>query len=260
LPWQLSLPSLVNPPSPPRRLSDAWIVLGLVTTHGFGDALEDGLEKRQVEDSYKILVRIRNGHACIMSIVFIILFPLGAISVHLPIDRVPFLRNTYLKQKILAIHAPIQILGLFMMLAGMSLGVRLALDLDYLTLPIEPRYAHPVIGLVVVCTIAVFQPLLGSLQHMYFRRTGRKSVYAYLHRWIGRSAIILGIINNGLGFQLASYDINIPKTSYIRNFVLAGALALIWFALVIYDWVSPQTATKDTRNVSNELSEAKVDA
>jgi len=232
-------------------------VLGLVTAHGLGEPLEEGIEKRQVEDSFKILKRIRNGHACIMSIVFIILFPLGAISVHLPIDRIPYLRDTYLKKKILAIHAPIQILGLFLMLAGMSLGVRMALDFDYLTLPTEPRYAHPVIGLVVVCTIVVFQPLLGSLQHMYFKRTGRKSVYAYMHRWIGRGAIILGIINNGLGFQLASNDTTIPKTSYIRNFTIAGALALIWFALVIYDWVLPDKATDDVGNVSNE---AKVDA
>ena len=232
-------------------------MLGLVTAHGLREPLEDGIEKRQVEDSFKILKRIRNGHACIMSIVFIVLFPLGAISVHLPIDRIPYLRDTYLKKKILAIHAPIQILGLFLMLAGMSLGVRMALDFDYLTLPTEPRYAHPVIGLVVVCTIVVFQPLLGSLQHMYFKRTGRKSVYAYMHRWIGRGAIILGIINNGLGFHLASYDTTIPKTSYIRNFVLAGLLVLIWFALVIYDWVSPDKATDDVGNVSNE---AKVDA
>jgi hypothetical protein len=231
-------------------------VLGLATAHGYGEHVEDGLEKRQVEDSYKILKRIRNGHACIMSIVFIVLFPLGAISIHLPVDKIPLLRNTYLVKKVPAIHAPIQVLGVLMMLAGMSLGVRLALNFDYLTLPTEPRYAHPVIGLVVVCTIVVFQPLLGSLQHMYFKRTGRKSVYAYMHRWIGRGAIILGIINNGLGFQLAKNDINIPNTSYVRNFVLAGILCLIWFALVIYDWVT-QDKSADRGDVSNE---AKVDA
>jgi len=239
----------------------SFVVLGLVTAHGFGDPLQDGLEKRQVEDSYKILKRIRNGHACIMSIVFIILFPLGAISVHLPIDRIPFLRNTYLRQKILAIHAPIQILALFLMLAGFSLGVRMALDFDYLTLPTEPRYAHPVIGLVVVCTIVVFQPLLGSLQHRYFRRTGKKSVYAYMHRWIGRGAIILGIINNGLGFKLASNDRIIPNSSYIRNFVIAGGLVLIWFGLVIFDWLLPAPPPKNAGTVTGTVSnEAKVDA
>ena len=220
----------------------------------------DAIDKRTVHDSLKILKRIRNGHACIMSIVFIVLFPLGAISIHLPIDRVPFLRNTYLKKKVTAIHAPIQLLGLVLMLAGMALGVRLALDLDYLTLPTQSKYAHPVIGLVVVCTIVVFQPILGTLQHMYFKKTGRKSIYAYMHRWIGRGAIILGIINNGLGFQLAMNDIYIPNSSLIRNFVLAGLLALIWFALVIFDWVypGPSNATDETRNVSNEGK--KIDA
>jgi hypothetical protein len=192
-----------------------------------------------------------------MSIVFIILFPLGAISVHLPIDRIPFLRNTYLKRKILAIHAPIQVLGLLLMLAGMSLGVRMALDFNYLALPITKHYAHPIIGLVVVCTIAVFQPILGSLQHMYFKRTGRRSIYGYMHRWIGRAAIIVGIINNGLGFKLARDDTIVPNSSLIRNFVIAGVLALIWFALVMFDWVQQDNTTHDTGNVSNE---AKVDA
>jgi hypothetical protein len=237
----------------------SFVVLGLVTARGLREPLEDGIEKRQVEDSFKILKRIRNGHACIMSIVFIVLFPLGAISVHLPIDQIPFLRNTYLKKKILAIHAPIQVLGVLLMLTGMGLGIRMALDFNYLTLPTEARYAHPVIGLVVVCTIVVFQPVLGSLQHMYFKRTGRRSVYGYMHRWIGRGAIILGIINNGLGFRLASNDVNIPKTSYIRNFVLAGLLALIWFELIIYDWVTQDKTTNDKGNVSNE-AEPKGDA
>jgi len=232
----------------------------LVAGQGLSDPLEtrDAIDKRTVEDSYKILKRIRNGHACIMSIVFIVLFPLGAISIHLPIDRVPFLRNTYLKRKVTAIHAPIQLLALVLMLGGMALGVRMALDFDYLTLPTRAMYAHPVIGLVVVCTIVVFQPILGTLQHMYFKKTGRKSIYAYMHRWIGRSAIILGIINNGLGFQLARNDTYIPNTSLIRNFVIAGGLALIWFALVIYDWVVPGNSNvTETRDVSNE---AKIDA
>jgi hypothetical protein len=191
------------------------------------------LEKRDF-DSLKIFDRKRNAHACIMSIVFIVLYPLGAISVHLPIDRMPFLRNTYMKQKILAIHAPIQLLGFVMMVGGMALGIRIAHDLDYFS----PVHAHIVIGLLVCCIIILFQPILGIIQHQHYKRTGGKSVFAYVHRWIGRCAIVLGMVNNGLGFQLASHDIVIPARSYIRNFTLVGVLVAVWLGLIIYDQFS----------------------
>ena len=177
-------------------------------------------------DAHKIYVRKRNAHACIMSIVFIILYPLGAISIQLPIQRISFLRNTYLRNKVPAIHAPIQLLAFVMMVGGMALGIRIAHDLGYLGSPV---HAHIVIGLLVVCTIIVFQPILGILQHRYFKKNGGKSVFGYIHKWVGRGAIILGIINNGLGFQLADdTDVIVPIGSFIRNFVLAGVLGLIW--------------------------------
>lgn len=214
----------------------------------------DELQKRD-DDSYKVFNRKRNAHACIMSIVFIILFPLGGISVHLPITRIPFLRNTYLRNKIMAIHMPIQILGLVMMIGGMALGIRIAHDLDYFS---HPVHEHLVIGLIVVCVILVFQPIMGFLQHRYFKRTGGKSVFAYVHRWIGRCAIILGIINNGLGFQLAADDVVIPTSSYIRNFVLAGILLSIWMGLIIYDhWRSP--TVQETEKIP-ESDAVKVNA
>src|ERR1700753_1009260 len=194
-----------------------------------------------------------------MSIVFIVLYPLGAISIRLPIDRIPGLRNTYLKNKIMAIHAPIQILGLVMMIGGMALGIRIAHDLGYLMRPVN---RHIIIGLIVVCTIIVFQPILGNLQHRHFKKTGGKSIFAYMHRWIGRGAILLGIINNGLGLQFASNDIYVPNRSYIRNFVLAGILVFIWLAPVIYEslpCVRARTSSKG-RTEDGTLNHKTVDA
>ena len=191
----------------------------------------DVLQKRD-SDSYKIFNRKRNAHACIMSIVFIVLFPLGAISIHLPIDRIPYLNKTYLRNKVPAIHAPIQLLGLVMMIGGMALGIRIGYDLGYLKNPVQ---THPVIGLIVVCTIIVFQPILGILQHRHFKKTGGKSIFAYMHRWIGRCAIVLGIINNGLGFQLAATNVIIHTSSYIRNYVILAGFVSVWLGLLVYD-------------------------
>ena len=207
-------------------------------------------------DTYKIFNRKRNAHACIMSIVFMVLYPLGAISIHLPIDHIPYLNNTYLRKKVPAIHAPIQLLAFVMMIGGMALGIRIGHDLGYLS---HPVHAHVVIGLLVVCTIIIFQPILGILQHQHFKKTGGKSIFAYMHRWIGRCAIILGIINNGLGFQLASHNVIIPNSSYIRNYVIAGVLVLIWFGLVVYDGVRAyrqKAATK--RGEKSALDEVEL--
>lgn len=203
----------------------------------FGQEVHDSLsaaEKQKRDyDTYIVFNRKRNAHACIMSIVFIVLYPLGAISIHLPIEQIPFLRNTYLKKKVMAIHAPIQVIAFVMMVGGMALGIRIAHDLDYLN---HPVHCHVAIGLLVVSTIILFQPIMGILQHRHFKKTGGKSIFAYLHRWIGRGAIILGMINSGLGFQLAgTTGIIVPTSSYVRSYVLLGVLVSFWFSLVVFD-------------------------
>jgi len=157
-----------------------------------------------------------------MSIVFIVLFPLAAISLHLPfkgIRVVPF------------IHAPIQILGLSMMIGAMGLGIDIARnDLHFLT----PVKAHVVIGLLTTSTIILLQPALGLLQHRHYKRTGQKSVYAYIHRWVGRVMICMGWINSGLGFQLVGIEL-VETHSLVRNFVIMGVLGGLWFLLVGVD-------------------------
>lgn len=156
-----------------------------------------------------------------MSIVFIILLPLGAISLHLPLKRaVPY------------VHAPIQILGMSMMIGAMGLGIDLAKnDLHYLHRP------HAIIGLLVTSSIILFQPALGILQHRHFKQTGGKSNFAYAHRWIGRVLICLGWINTGLGFQLAGIRTNVPMHFIIQEYVLLGVFGGVWAALIVFETV-----------------------
>ena len=167
-----------------------------------------------------------------MSIVFIVLYPLGAISIHLPIEHIPFLKSTYLKKKVTAMHVPIQVIGLVMMIGAMGLGIKVASYVGFLHSPVR---AHVVVGLIAVCTIIVFQPMLGILQHRHSKKTGGKSKFAYLHRWIGRGAILLGMINSGLGFQLAKMNVLVPRSSFIRSYVLLGCFVTVWFSFIVYD-------------------------
>ena len=172
-----------------------------------------------------------------MSIVFLVLYPLGGIAAHLPITRIPLLRNTYLRNRIPAMHAPIQILATLLLLGALALGIRMARDYGFLGHGQKHPPVHVVLGLCIACAIVAIQPALGVLQHRHFRRTGQKSAFGRVHRWAGRVLILLGAVNNGLGFQLASRNTLIPKSSYVRNFVVFGSLVLIWVALVVFDEV-----------------------
>lgn len=164
-----------------------------------------------------------------MSTVFLVLYPLGAISLQLPIQHVPYLKNV---RKVASIHVPIQILGFIMMIGGMALGIRVGKDLGYLE---DPVHSHVIIGLLTVCIIIVFQPIMGILQHRHFKKTGKKNIFAYLHRWTGRGAIALGMINNGLGFQLTGIGFIVPRHFLVLNCTILGVLATIWFGLVVFD-------------------------
>jgi hypothetical protein len=193
-----------------------------------------------------------------MSIVFCVLYPLGAISIHLPIDKIPGLRNTYLRNKVTAIHLPIQAIGTILLIGGFGLGIHLGKFNDYFNT--KPVPYHMIIGILVVCIILVFQPALGMIQHRYYKKTGKKSVFAYAHRWIGRGAIILGIINDAFGLNLYG---EAPKSSFVRNFTVAGVLCLIWFGLALVDMfrargAKPAHAHKESEVVASHSPDGSL--
>ncbi|KAF4199804.1 hypothetical protein CNMCM8927_004685 [Aspergillus lentulus] len=165
-------------------------------------------------------------HAVLMSVAFVIFFPSFAISVHI----IPYSKT------VSRIHAPLQLFTLAMALAGLGLGVYLGVDTNQMD-----KY-HPIIGLVVVGMLVLFQPLMGLLQHMHFRRSGGKSLFAYVHRWLGRTLIALGIINGGLGFLLTKNTGQpAPKGAIIAYSVVAGVVGLAYIIFVI---VLPFTSKK----------------
>jgi Eukaryotic cytochrome b561 len=185
--------------------------------------VESTLQERAVfQDSYKIFLRKRGGHACMMSIVFIVLFPFGTIATRLPLRGI---------RVITRIHAPIQILGLAMMIGAMGLGIDMAKNDLHL---ISPPQDHIVVGLLACSMIILFQPALGILAHLRYKRTGQKSPLSIAHRWIGRVGIILGWVNTVLGFRLVGWEL-VPTHSLIRSYVLLGVLGGLWFFLIILD-------------------------
>ncbi|PGH12090.1 hypothetical protein AJ79_04489 [Helicocarpus griseus UAMH5409] len=165
----------------------------------------------------------RSLHGWIMIIVFIVLFPMGAISMHLPlkIRVVPY------------IHAPIQVIGVVLMMIGAALGVSMTSELHLW----NPFRVHVTVGLLAAGTILLMQPALGIIQHRYFQKTGRdensSSIFGVMHRWIGRVAVILGMVNCGLGFQLAEIKKRDDKESLISSLVLMGVLVPLWLLALL---------------------------
>lgn len=152
-----------------------------------------------------------------MSLAFVILFPLSALTLYLPYNN-----------RVRHIHAPLQVITIIMMLIGLGLGVKLGNQVDNLD-----GY-HMVIGYLLVGWMVVFQPMLGLLQHLHFRKVGTRSLYGHGHRWVGRAAIFLGIVNGGLGFKItgAVGSHFVPTYAVAVYSVFAGLIFVIYMAVL----------------------------
>jgi hypothetical protein len=163
-------------------------------------------------DSFSDMINWKQtAHAVLMILAFVVMFPSFALGLHL-----------FPAKWTVKLHGPSQLFTLAVVIAGLGIGVSMARDLSLI------HQYHPILGMVVVACLVVFQPAMGLLQHRFFRRTGGKGPFAYTHRWFGRLLIILGIINAGLGFKLAHG----PRGAVIATSVVAGVIALGYVAVV----------------------------
>ena len=159
---------------------------------------------------------IRRSHGIIMAAVFLFLFPIGALMTYLPFSR-----------NIVFAHVPTQVLSVCLLIIGMALGVKLGVDID------EYDEYHQIIGYVVVSCLILFQPALGLIQHLRFRKLGKRTIFGHIHQWLGRILILLGIINGGLGLRTSGEigSENVPRWSVIAYSVVAGVMGLIYIAV-----------------------------
>ncbi|KAI9039755.1 cytochrome and DOMON domain-containing protein [Aspergillus affinis] len=154
-------------------------------------------------------------HGFLMAFAFVLLFPAFAILVPLPIPI-----------SVAKVHAPLQAFTLAVAIAGMGLGLHL-----WVRGGVSHVDVHHILGIIVMAFLILFQPAMGWLQHMHFRKRGTKSSFAYAHRWLGRILIILGIINGGLGFRLAGIGSpSTPRSAMIAYSVIAGVMGLAYIS------------------------------
>ncbi|KAL5387829.1 hypothetical protein DPSP01_003227 [Paraphaeosphaeria sporulosa] len=182
---------------------------------GFTPVASDG-----GDNSQKMLI----AHGVLGALAFVIFFPAGAIAIRLASFT-----------GVVWFHAAFQAFAYIVYIASFGLGVYIAGEEDYLS------EAHPIIGIVVL-VVLFFQPILGLLHHVMYKKHHARTAWSHLHLWLGRVAITLGIINGGLGLQLAN---DAPRAGYIAYGVIAGVVWLVWVAAIALGEKRRTRAAKD---------------
>ncbi|KAK5707945.1 hypothetical protein LTR97_000484 [Elasticomyces elasticus] len=197
---------------------------------GGGASPIDGVSQRQRQQE-----RVQTAHAICASIAFVGLFPIGAIIV-----RVAGFKN------LVWVHVATQTIALAVFIAAVGLGLYIATSGNQL------NEAHPIIGLVLF-VVLFFQPIFGWMHHRLFKKHGGRTAWSYAHLTVGRGAIVLGMINGGLGLQLA-YANSSAKIAYG---VVAGVVSATYLASIIFGEVKRKQNTRGYG--ANEKERARLD-
>ncbi|KAF2209519.1 hypothetical protein CERZMDRAFT_113850 [Cercospora zeae-maydis SCOH1-5] len=145
--------------------------------------------------------------------------------------------------KAVLVHQIIQWFGLIMYIIAFGLGAYYAKSNKLW------NNTHPIIGSVIF-GLMLSQPIFGIIHHQVFKRIGGRSVASWFHLTIGRSIIILGIINGGLGLKLATQS----RGAKIGYGVGAGIMGLAYLLAVVFG--ETKRSKNRTRKSSSDGSSA----
>ncbi|THW57201.1 hypothetical protein D6D20_08156 [Aureobasidium pullulans] len=176
--------------------------------------------------------RAQIAHGVLASLAFVIFFPFGAISIRL-----------FSFRGLLWFHAIVQVLAYLIYIAAFGIGIYLATQIRRLD------HAHLIIGIVLFVLI-FFQPFLGYIHHRLFKKYKRRTFWSYAHLWLGRIIITLGMINGGLGLQLA----NNTRKGEIAYGVVAG---FVWVVYIISIFVGESKRRRDRKAAVRAEAEPK---
>ena len=116
-------------------------------------------------------------HAVCLGGAFLLLFPAGII-----------LLRWFQSVKL---HWMMQILATTVCLVGLILAIAFsAMDPDYNKF----SEGHQIIGIIVVLAL-VAQAVLGHLHHRGYKKYGQRNMVSHAHLWLGRVAIVVGMVN-----------------------------------------------------------------
>ncbi|CAE7030860.1 hypothetical protein PTNB73_05367 [Pyrenophora teres f. teres] len=162
-------------------------------------------------------------HGVLAALAFVLLFPVGSILI-----RLGSFRGVWI------IHGLFQLFAYVVYIAAFGIGVWM---INNIPVDMLSNY-HPIIG-ITVFALLFFQPILGFIHHLQFKKYSRRTVWSHGHLWLGRFIITLGMINGGLGLLLASgapdSTGHAPSRDQIIAYgVIAGIMWLLWAAAAIH--------------------------
>lgn len=177
-------------------------------------------KQQQIDDT--VLHKKRIAHGSLSAIAFVLLFPNSALSLYFYPSR----------RTVAWIHAPLQIFAAIVALGGLAVGASVSRDVQGV------RNYHPIIGYIVTLGIVFVQPALGIVQHLRFRKTGKKTLFGLAHRYLGRFFMAFGIINGGLGFKYACTKTpDVPLAAkYSYGFIVGGQVAIYVLVIIWRRW------------------------
>lgn len=89
----------------------------------------------------------------------------------------------------------------------------------------------------------MFQPFLGYVHHLQYKRYHRATQYTLVHVWFGRLLVTAGLIDGLLGLTLAGQSTG----TIVAYVIIAGAVWLLW-VFVVFRTIKRQKMTKVQRN------------
>ncbi|KAL9098157.1 MAG: hypothetical protein Q9163_006128 [Psora crenata] len=176
-------------------------------------------------------------HGTIMSLVFVVSFPLGVFLIRLCSFR-----------GLVWVHAGVQLLALLGALIGLALGIYIGNKSSKLS------RSHPIIGISVV-VLLLAQPVLGYIHHLHFKRYQRLTIYTTAHIWYGRTLLTLGLINGFLGLRL-SHQGKGTQAAYV---VIAGLVWIAWMLVVLRKARRDQVAKRRTNDIRMAALQEETD-
>ena len=153
-------------------------------------------------------------HAIMASFAFLVLFPTGAIVIRVSESR-----------RLVRVHATIQIVAYTILFAAMGLGIHMGITGQLF------HNKHPYVGMAIMI-ILFSQAVDGLLHHAQFKKYQRRTFLTYLHMWTGRVVIVLGMIQGGLGMQLAGVT---SPGKIVPYSIVAGLSATAYVTAIIFD-------------------------
>jgi hypothetical protein len=172
-----------------------------------------------------------HAHGIIMAVVFVLAYPLGAVAM-------PLIGNWL-------IHAGWQAVAFIGTWIGFGVGYVLAQD--------DGEWwnnTHVKLG-TIVCVLLVIQPILGWLHHLHFLKHRERGLVSHAHIWYGRVLMVIGIVNGGLGLQLASA----PSALNVAYAIVSAAVSILYIAGAILGAVRRKKNNPKQRLISSSTEQ-----